>query len=103
MRTRPTSTTASRWAWRITPGVRYERSRRRATTWRQSTFETDNNKALPSLNVAYLLNRALTVFANYTTSFGAVQNTSSIRRRQQSAEAGTGQDRRTGRALERRR
>ena len=34
-----------------------------------------NTKALPSLNVAYLVNRALTVFANYTTSFGPVQNT----------------------------
>jgi Fe(3+) dicitrate transport protein len=63
-------------AWRITPGVRYESiSSTRNDVAAKSSFETDNNKALPSLNVAYLLNRALTVFANYTTSFGAVQNT----------------------------
>ncbi|WP_343731958.1 TonB-dependent siderophore receptor [Duganella sp.] len=63
-------------AWRITPGVRYERiSSTRDDVAAKSNFESDNNKALPSLNVAYLVNRALTVFANYTTSFGAVQNT----------------------------
>ncbi|RZT10619.1 Fe(3+) dicitrate transport protein [Duganella sp. CF402] len=62
-------------AWRITPGVRYESiASTRNDVSAKSTFETDNNKALPSLNVAYLVNRALTVFANYTTSFGAVQN-----------------------------
>ncbi|CAN7494302.1 TonB-dependent receptor family protein [Duganella sp. LjRoot269] len=63
-------------AWRITPGLRYEhiKSERNDLTAR-SVFATDNNKALPSLNVAYLMNRALTVFANYTTSFGPVQNT----------------------------
>jgi Fe(3+) dicitrate transport protein len=63
-------------AWRITPGVRYERiSSERNDLAGKSTFTTDNNKALPSLNVAYLVNRALTVFATYTTSFGPVQNT----------------------------
>ncbi|MTV36096.1 TonB-dependent receptor family protein [Duganella radicis] len=63
-------------AWRITPGVRYEKiSSTRDDVASRSSFETDNNKALPSLNVAYLVNRALTVFVNYTTSFGAVQNT----------------------------
>jgi Fe(3+) dicitrate transport protein len=63
-------------AWRITPGLRYEhiKSERNDLT-AKSVFATDNNKALPSLNVAYLMNRALTVFANYTTSFGPVQNT----------------------------
>jgi Fe(3+) dicitrate transport protein len=62
--------------WRITPGVRYEQiSSTRNDLAAKSTFETDNTKALPSLNVAYLLNPALTVFANYTTSFGPVQNT----------------------------
>jgi Fe(3+) dicitrate transport protein len=63
-------------AWRITPGLRYEhiKSERNDLT-AKSVFATDNNKALPSLNVAYLVNRALTVFANYTTSFGPVQNT----------------------------
>jgi Fe(3+) dicitrate transport protein len=63
-------------AWRITPGVRYESiASTRDDVAAKSAFKTDNNKALPSLNVAYLLNPALTVFANYTTSFGAVQNT----------------------------
>jgi Fe(3+) dicitrate transport protein len=63
-------------AWRITPGVRYERiSSERNDLAGKTSFTTDNNKALPSLNVAYLVNRALTVFANYTTSFGPVQNT----------------------------
>ncbi len=62
--------------WRITPGVRYEQiSSTRNDVAAKSTFDTDNTKALPSLNVAYLLNPALTVFANYTTSFGPVQNT----------------------------
>jgi Fe(3+) dicitrate transport protein len=62
-------------AWRVTPGVRFEHisSDRRDVSAKQ-VFETDNNKALPSLNVAYLVNPALTVFANYTTSFGPVQN-----------------------------
>ncbi len=62
-------------AWRVTPGVRFEHieSNRedRASTQR---FDTTNNKALPALNVAYLVNPALTLFANYGTSFGPVQN-----------------------------
>ena len=63
-------------AWRITPGVRYERIRSdRRDSGSAAAFASGNNKALPSLNVAYLVNPALTVFANYTTSFGAVQNT----------------------------
>lgn len=62
--------------WRITPGVRYEQiSSTRVDANSKSSFDTDNNKALPSLNVGYLLNPALTVFVNYTTSFGPVQNT----------------------------
>ncbi|MES2159615.1 MAG: TonB-dependent siderophore receptor [Pseudomonadota bacterium] len=63
-------------AWRVTPGLRYEHIKsERKDVSAKSVFESDNNKALPSLNVAYLVNRALTVFANYTTSFGPVQNT----------------------------
>ncbi|KQW96878.1 iron transporter [Massilia sp. Root418] len=63
-------------AWRVTPGVRFERiSSDRLDVSAQRSFVTDNDKALPSLNVAYLVNRALTVFANYQTSFGSVQNT----------------------------
>ena len=63
-------------AWRVTPGLRYEHIKsERNDLAAKSIFTTDNNKALPSLNVAYLVDRALTVFASYTTSFGPVQNT----------------------------
>ncbi|MGE8239811.1 MAG: TonB-dependent receptor family protein, partial [Stenotrophomonas indicatrix] len=61
--------------WRITPGVRMEwidMDRRQAGGG--ATFSSRNDKALPSLNVAYLLTPQLTVFGNYTTSFGPVQN-----------------------------
>lgn len=61
--------------WRITPGVRMEwidMDRRQADGG--TTFSSRNDKALPSLNVAYLLTPQLTVFGNYTTSFGPVQN-----------------------------
>ncbi len=61
--------------WRITPGVRMEwidMDRRQAGG--AATFSSRNDKALPSLNVAYLLTPQLTVFGNYTTSFGPVQN-----------------------------
>lgn len=62
-------------AWRITPGVRYERiSSDRDDLATRQAFSTRNNKALPSLSIAYLLNGAATVFANYGTSFGPVQN-----------------------------
>ena len=61
--------------WRITPGVRYERiASDRADLAAGQTITTRNNKALPSLNVAYVLNNAATVFVNYGTSFGPVQN-----------------------------
>ena len=62
-------------AWRITPGVRFEHiksSRLEGATG--ATFDVRNNKALPSVNLAYLLTPALTLFANYNTSFGPVQN-----------------------------
>ena len=63
-------------SWRITPGVRFERiSSTREARANGQTFESDNNKALPSVNVAYLLSNEATLFANYNTSFGAVQNT----------------------------
>ncbi|MFT3803924.1 MAG: TonB-dependent siderophore receptor [Burkholderiaceae bacterium] len=62
--------------WRITPGVRFERIRStRDDLAGAQTFEVKNDKALPSLNIAYLLTPAVTLFANYNTSFGAVQNT----------------------------
>ncbi|ABR88761.1 FecA iron(III) dicitrate transport protein [Janthinobacterium sp. Marseille] len=63
-------------AWRITPGVRFEHInslRHDRTTG--ADFEVKNNKPLPSLNVAYLLTQDITLFANYGTSFGVVQNT----------------------------
>ncbi|MGB9989044.1 TonB-dependent receptor family protein [Massilia sp. SM-13] len=62
-------------AWRITPGVRFEHiESQRDDRAARSSFETENDKALPSLNVAYLVNPALTLFTNYSTSFGPVQN-----------------------------
>lgn len=62
-------------AWRITPGVRFERiESEREDRAAGVRFETRNNKALPSLNVAYLLSSELTLFANHNTSFGPVQN-----------------------------
>jgi len=62
-------------AWRITPGVRFERiTSHRDDLAAKSTFEVRNNKPLPSLNVAYLASRELTLFGNFNTSFGPVQN-----------------------------
>nr|WP_233151742.1 TonB-dependent siderophore receptor [Pelomonas sp. KK5] len=62
-------------AWRITPGIRYEHIvSHRQDLAAGSTFEVRNNKPLPSLNVSWLLNRELTLFGNYNTSFGPVQN-----------------------------
>lgn len=61
--------------WRVTPGVRFEHieSSRVDDTLRQ-TYDNNNNKALPAISVAYLLTPALTVFTDYSTSFGPVQN-----------------------------
>lgn len=63
-------------AWRITPGVRVEHIESvRQSQATNTNFEVKNNKALPSLNISFLLNQATTLFANYGTSFGPVQNT----------------------------
>jgi len=63
-------------AWRITPGVRFEKiDSQRTDRSGNRTFDTANDKVLPSLNVAFLATPALTVFTNYGTSFGPVQNT----------------------------
>ncbi|WP_034296643.1 TonB-dependent siderophore receptor [Herbaspirillum sp. RV1423] len=63
-------------AWRITPGVRFEHiNSTRQSTASATKFEVTNNKPLPSLNIAYLFNPELTLFTNYNTSFGVVQNT----------------------------
>jgi len=61
-------------AWRITPGVRFEDISSTRVDGAGNRFETDNHKALPSLNVAWLWTPALTLFGNYNTSFGPVQN-----------------------------
>ena len=63
-------------AWRVTPGMRFEHIHSTRDDLKAgNTFETKNNKPLPSLSIAYLLNRDVTLFTNYTTSFGPVQNT----------------------------
>lgn len=63
-------------SWRITPGVRFERIESvRRNLSNNDSFSVMNNKALPSLHAAYLLNQAATLFASYSTSFGPVQNT----------------------------
>lgn len=62
-------------AWRITPGLRFEHiTSERDTPATGQAFDITNNKGLPSLNVAYLLTPAVTLFANYNTSYGPVQN-----------------------------
>ncbi|WP_299533362.1 TonB-dependent siderophore receptor [uncultured Herbaspirillum sp.] len=61
--------------WRITPGLRFEHVRStRVDVNKKASYETGSNKPLPSINVAYLLTGQLTLFSNYNTSFGVVQN-----------------------------
>jgi Fe(3+) dicitrate transport protein len=61
--------------WRITPGVRFEHiDSDRVDTGIGQQYSTLNNKPLPSLNISYLLTRDLTLFTDYGTSFGPVQN-----------------------------
>lgn len=63
-------------SWRITPGVRLEHiNSQREDALTGQNFNRKNNKALPQLNVAYLVTQDLTVFTNYGKSFGPVQNT----------------------------
>ena len=59
---------------RLTPGVRFEHieSTRDDRAARQ-TFETTNNQWLPSINLAYLVG-PLTLFTDFSTSYGPVQN-----------------------------
>ncbi|WP_374627614.1 TonB-dependent receptor family protein [Pandoraea sp.] len=62
--------------WRLTPGVRYEFiDSQRVNKSSGDTFRSDNDKPLPSVNLSYLVNSAWTLFADYSTSFGPVQNT----------------------------
>ncbi|WP_082079615.1 TonB-dependent receptor family protein [Cupriavidus basilensis] len=61
--------------WRLTPGLRFEHiesTRQQRGTAQQ--FDTVNNKPLPSVNLSYLVNHAWTIFTDYSTSFGPVQN-----------------------------
>ncbi|UTY59988.1 TonB-dependent siderophore receptor [Massilia sp. erpn] len=61
--------------WRVTPGLRYENIEMGRDN-RLAVFQEEikNTKVLPSLNLAYLLNHELTLFANYNTSFGSIQH-----------------------------
>ncbi|WP_109479720.1 TonB-dependent siderophore receptor [Paraburkholderia sp. C35] len=61
--------------WRLTPGIRFEHisSTRFDDTLKQS-YDTLNNKALPAVSLEYLWNSSLTLFTDYSTSFGPVQN-----------------------------
>ena len=61
--------------WRITPGIRFEHidASRQADGTNQA-FQNNNNKGLPAISVAYLLTPTLTLFSDYSTSFGPVQN-----------------------------
>ncbi|WP_413459134.1 TonB-dependent receptor family protein [Herbaspirillum huttiense] len=61
--------------WRITPGLRFEQVRSsRYESGKNAPYEVANDKLLPSVNLAYLLTEQLTLFSNYNTSFGVVQN-----------------------------
>ncbi|MCD0505664.1 TonB-dependent receptor family protein [Bordetella petrii] len=64
--------------WRITPGMRYEKidtDREPSGAADDTAFHVRNSRGLPSLNLAYLVNDELTLYTNYSTSFGAVQYT----------------------------
>lgn len=62
-------------SWRVTPGVRFESIESdRVNFAANQAYSTSNDKALPSMSVSYLLDEAATLFANYGTSFGPVQN-----------------------------
>jgi Fe(3+) dicitrate transport protein len=61
--------------WRVTPGLRYEHiGMGRYNVLTRFDQEFTNTKLLPSVNVAYLLNKATTLYANYNTSFGSIQH-----------------------------
>jgi Fe(3+) dicitrate transport protein len=61
--------------WRITPGIRFEHiESSRVEDATNRSFDNNNNRGLPAISVAYLLTPALTLFTDYDTSFGPVQN-----------------------------
>lgn len=61
--------------WRVTPGLRFEDVEIGRVNKLTGYSETvSSSEPLPSLNVAYLLSPQLTVFGNYTTSYGSIQH-----------------------------
>ncbi|MYN04641.1 TonB-dependent siderophore receptor [Pseudoduganella sp. DS3] len=61
--------------WRVTPGVRFEHIKMdRENKLTPFTEEISNHKALPSLNVSYLLSKELILYGNYNSSFGSIQH-----------------------------
>jgi len=60
--------------WRITPGLRYESVNVSRYNNLNGYSDTENyRQPLPALGIAYIASPALTLFANYNTSFGSVQ------------------------------
>ena len=61
--------------WRVTPGLRFEDVEVGRVNKANGYSETvKNTEPLPSLNVAYLISSQLTLFGNYTTSYGSIQH-----------------------------
>ena len=61
--------------WRVTPGLRFENIKMgRVNLLTAYGEDSKTRKALPVLNVAYLLDKQVTLFSNYNTSFGSVQH-----------------------------
>ncbi|MFM9435433.1 Fe(3+) dicitrate transport protein [Janthinobacterium sp. CG_23.3] len=61
--------------WRVTPGLRVEDIKMgRVDLLTGASEEVGASKALPVLNVAYLLSKQVTLFGNYNTSFGSIQH-----------------------------
>ncbi|XLZ71806.1 TonB-dependent siderophore receptor [Massilia sp. SR12] len=61
--------------WRVTPGVRFEHIKMdRENKVTPFTSEISNHKVLPSVNVSYLLNKEVTLYGNYNSSFGSIQH-----------------------------
>ncbi|EKS70346.1 TonB-dependent receptor [Burkholderia sp. SJ98] len=61
--------------WRLTPGIRFEHiSSERNNVSLNQLYESTNNKPLPAVSLSYLVSPTLTLFTDYSTSFGPVQN-----------------------------
>lgn len=61
--------------WRVTPGLRYEYIALKRSN-RLAPFDdaVTSSKALPSVNVSFLLDQDLTLYGNYNSSFGSIQH-----------------------------